>query len=185
MRSMKLDYRTSLRNVETLKQLCDRRGVGLAIQWLDHIHMRSTPQEIASFWHARGIDDLRCGAVVWNRGGLVQPDLNKPGNDFATTPDFSLPIWCADIFFSDAWTWGGDLTLCCCAFFHRDHHSFGNIANLTRQAIERAKDAFLKDVRLEACVKCTAPRRTRAHRLSERFFDRLGDDDRARFSYEP
>ena len=168
-RAMGLDFATSLRNVRLLKTRLDNRVHGeapIAIQCLDNEHLTSRPGEIGEFWRREGISDIRGFGSWWNRGGQLATPSESEGCERPDRPDFSRALWCSDIYFSDTYTWRGDLTLCCCYFFHQKQVLLGNVSKLTLGQIQDRKDAVFRGLPPEPCRRCELPRRSRTEQLA-------------------
>ena len=177
-RSMKLDYRTVLQNVRALRAQRHRR-VNIGVQCLRTEHIRSRPDQIREFWRREGIEDVRGFDSWWNRAGQVETTFVAEFAEKPHTPDFSRRVWCSDLYFSDTYTWQGDLVLCCCHFFHSEQVPLGNIESLSLGRVQKAKEQVFRDVPRAACVNCSLPRQARANQLAGELRDFMGHGARA------
>lgn len=181
--AMKLDFDTCLANVETVAGLARHFSVPLAIQWLQTQHLRSDEMSIHRFWALRGIHDVRGGSVVWNRAGELHAIDNLLARSQSLLPDFSRRIWCSDLYFSDAYSWSGDLVLCCCDYFRSQRVTLGNIDHLSRERIAAIKQQLLEERLASPCAACRLPRRTRAQQLAPGVVPRLASDEVQMLTY--
>jgi hypothetical protein len=180
---MKLDFKTSLANVDAAVSLLSGSSVKLAIQWLGNPSLISTPDQIRQFWALRGVTDIRGGDMMWNRGGELRgvEDLLRRGGSIA--PDFSRRVWCSDLYFSDSYSWDGDLILCCCDYFSGTQVRLGNVESLTREDVAAIKRSLLAEPPLK-CADCRLPRKLRAEQLAGDLLARLSASERSMVAYD-
>jgi len=181
--AMKLDFTTSLRNVESAIMLSKCRDVSLCIQWLRTPHLTSDADAIRKFWSVRGIDDVRGGDVMWNRAGALVGIKTELDRSEALVPDFSRRVWCSDIYFSDCYSWPGDLVLCCCDFLNGKRVPLGHVECLSLEKIAMLKKSILEGTPPGQCVGCRLPRRVRALQLAPDVLGLLSADEQSMLTY--
>jgi MoaA/NifB/PqqE/SkfB family radical SAM enzyme len=181
--SMHLDYKLALSNVDSALPLAHRAGVSVALQYLRTKHLVSSDEDIQKFWIDRGIEDVRGGNVMWNRGGRLSDIDESLRISEALLPDFSRRVWCADLYFSDAYSWDGALVLCCCSFFTSHSRPLGRIQNLDIEKISEIKAQVLKNRGQDSCVNCRLPRRFRPAQLAPDILDKLSPEEYHRLTY--
>jgi hypothetical protein len=184
--AMKLPYARTLERVERLAAGAREAGIPLTITWVATSSLRSTPAEIRAFWEERGIAVDMGDHETWNRGGLVQLDGHPAPGVADRLPDPRRPVWCADLYFTDAWTWAGDCVLCCCNYFTSDRYFLGNVATHGLEELAAKKGEILRSRPLPAmCAVCEQPRRTQATWLAEPWLPFLDPEERAMVTYDP
>jgi Radical SAM superfamily/4Fe-4S single cluster domain len=177
-RAMRLPYKATLEKVEHLALRARETGTPVLVLWVRSPEISSSDESIEAFWRDRGIEVDMGDNDPWNRGGLVG---QRPGTpERGHLPDPSRRIWCADFFFSDAYTWAGDCILCCCNYFTSKQICIGNVWEQDARELARRKAGIL-DVRpLPAmCQVCRLPRDKRAAWLAAPVLDTLTPEDRA------
>ena len=184
--AMKLPFERTLERVERLAESARQAEVPLWVTWVATSEIRSAPERVERFWADRGIKVDLSDNETWNRGGLIQiGDRSKPGAS-DRLPDSRRRIWCADLFFSDAWTWQGDCVLCCCNYFTSGPLVLGNIETHTRRDIAAVKEEILHSRPLPSmCTVCEQPRRAQSSWLAEPWLPHLAPEERAMVTYDP
>ncbi|WP_428559773.1 MAG: radical SAM/SPASM domain-containing protein [Solidesulfovibrio sp. DCME] len=180
--AMSLDYHATLRNVETLRRLCEQGSAELVVTWIQAPQVASTPNQVARFWRERGIEVDMSEFSPWNRGGhLSVPEL---GGVFAgyEPVDTRVQIWCDQLAFTDTVTWEGNVVLCSQDYFKRSH-VLGTAGN-DPCGLWRAKGRLLAARPIPAlCQACRKPSRNYA--FGSEPWDRVLDEtERARYDYE-
>lgn len=176
--AMRLPYARSLRNVERLAARARERGTPFCILWVRVPEITSTTEEIASFWAERGIDVDLTDNHMWNRGGLTRIPPERVVDGVQVLPDETRRIWCADLYFSDTWTWDGRCLLCCCNYFTSRPVELGRIDRDTVAEIARRKAAILEARPLPAmCQVCRQPRALQAAWLAAPWRPLVAEDE--------
>jgi MoaA/NifB/PqqE/SkfB family radical SAM enzyme len=183
-RSMKLDFKTSLANVEMAINLAKKIGTKVVIQYLRTPELMSSEDDIRAFWEARGVLDVRGGYQTWNRANLLPVPGRLLELSASISPDFERRIWCADLYFSDAFSWDGELIMCCCDYFNGKRRGLGNVESLDVDKIGLRKGELLESSRSQACKACLLPRRLRARQLAGEVLRYLPETERADLLYE-
>jgi hypothetical protein len=180
--AMKLPYARTLANVERLAPAAAARGIPFRITWVHVPQVRSTPAQVSEFWAARGIEVDVADNDVWNRAGLL--DLTGLGPAPAVVPpDPARRIWCADLYFTDAWSWDGRCLLCSCNYFHAIPHVLGDLSS-TAGEISAAKQRILGARPLpRRCQECLLPRSKQSVWLAEPWFPHVDESERRMVTY--
>jgi organic radical activating enzyme len=184
--AMRLPFAPTLERVERLAEAARRAGVRLVVTWVATPQVRSTPAEVEEFWAARGIEVEVADNDAWNRGGLIQ--IGSPAGPAAAgrLPDPRRGVWCADLFFTDAWTWQGDCVLCCCNYFTSSRIVLGNIRTHDLRDIAAVKEEILHRRPLPSmCTVCEQPRQSQSTWLAEPWLPLLTPEERAMVTYDP
>ncbi len=182
-RAMRLAFRPTLDRVLLLAARARDAGTKLSVKWLQVPELVSTNEDIERFWHERNIATVTGYHDIWNRAGQVS--LAKPGNA-GHPPDPARRIWCADLYFSDAFSWNGQCVLCCCNYFTRKQITVGDIALDTPREFSRRKLQILMRRPLpDMCRSCILPRDTRGRRLARGFLPHLSREEAAMLTDYP
>lgn len=176
-RAMKLPFQSTLAKVERLAERAHAAGVGLTILWVRSPEITSSTERIEDFWSRRGIEVDTGDNQMWNRGGLLPPPPGrKPAGHL---PDPERRVWCADLFFSDAYDWRGTCLLCCCNYFTHQQIEVGNVHRHSPWEIAERKRRILEARPLPSmCRECCLPRDLRGRWLAEPILSRLSEDER-------
>lgn len=182
--AMHLPYDRTLANVEELAKGARRAGVPLAISWVRVPEVSSTNEQIQNFWSSRGIEVNMSDNAMWNRAGLLSVPQSLVDVDVLRPPDESRHVWCADLKYTDAWTWDGRLVLCCCSFFMERQYQVGDITSDWRE-ISDAKLQILSARPIPSmCRSCLLPRRNQAEWLTRPWRDVLSDAEWRDITYQ-
>lgn len=176
-RSMRLPYARTLRNVERLAQRAGEHNIPLIVTWVRTATLTSSTEAIAAFWAERGIAVDITDNQMWNRGGLLADGPKDPTTELLL-PDPSREIWCADLAFSDTWTWDGSCVMCCCTYFTTTREVLGHVNRDSHTDLKRRKRELLARRPLPAmCQTCLQPRRTQSAWLAEPVRSRLSREE--------
>jgi hypothetical protein len=183
-RAMHLPYERSLRWVERLAERAAAAGIELCVTWVRSAAITSSDEDIARFWAERGIPVDMSDNYMWNRGGLNPLPLDPAADDVLKLPDFARDVWCADLYFSDTWSWDGRALLCCCNYFTSGRYEIGDAHTDGVGDLSQRKAELLGARPAPAmCQVCRQPRTQQSRWLAEPWRPYLSDEQWNRLTY--
>ncbi|MCX7747704.1 MAG: radical SAM protein [Clostridia bacterium] len=181
-KSMGLNYKKTLKNVEYLSSLAIPKKIPITIIWVKTEFIQSTAREIQEFWDKRGIM-VDCENDPWNRGGYLKGQPSE-ASDFKNYPgvDFQKEIWCSQLFFTDTICWNGDLIICSCDYYKKENTVGNLLINDPWELAHKKLSVLNKKQKVDICTQCKKPDRNYFF-ASEPWDQILDEHEKRKYTY--
>jgi len=182
--SMGLDYDIVLKNIMHIAKMARSYDMNLLILWLKLPEIKSSIEQVKAFWTQRGIEVEASDVYPWNRAGYLDKtrSLNSLFKQYPSV-DFSMNIWCSQLFFTDTICWDGNFVICCNDYFQRTS-ILGSLEYDSLEKIARKKALIIRNKsKPKLCRKCRKP--TRNYVFASDPWDKiLNDEEKEKYWYD-
>jgi len=179
---MGLDFHTSLQNIEYMAKLAKENNISIIVSFIKSKWLKSSTKDIVDFWTERGIEvDIEDDNKAWNRGGLLSDEMFHENFEEYPTIDFSLPIWCSQLFFTDTICWNGDVLVCSCDYYKKTEIVGNILTDSPEDIMKRKYEILVAKQKPDICMKCRKPDRNYA--LGSTPWDEILDEEEKKKYY--